>query len=301
MRRVLLTLLVLNGFAALATEPVHLSFVIHGRSPLEPQNVEQPGYGLVETAVFAGEPVVVTLAALNLPPESAGAWAGRIQWEAADAEGNVVPLTAAIDASPAAAVLRGGAVAVNVTLGDLAPGRYVVRVSWVDSSTGKRVTAEGKRLSIYQGDENTAVQRAFLRERASRALARGTREGYESARTLLLEAAAGNPDPLVYESLADASAPWASPEETARYYAQSLAVAKGNLERRFGRPSKWPDKATTLFVARERKVEAFSRLVPYYRANFDKVRVLVVREGAKDKFVIQRRNDGAQLREIHVQ
>lgn len=303
MRRLLLILLVLSGLAAFAADPVHLSFVIHGRSPLEPQHAEQAGYGLVETAVFAGEPVVATLAAVNLPREGAGAWADRIQWEAVDADGNVIPLAATVDArpAPATAVLRDGVVAVNVTFGDLAPGRYVVRASWVDSATRQRITAEGKRLSVYRGDENTIVERAFLRETARRALALGTRDGYETARALLLQAAAGNPDPLVYESLADASAPWASPEETARYYEQSLAVAKGNLERRFGQRAKWPDKAITLFTARESKVEAFSDLLPYYRANFDNVRVVVVREGTKDKFVIQRRSDGARLREIHPQ
>lgn len=297
MRRILLTLLVLCGVAAFAAEPLHFSFVIHGRSPLEPQSADRADYGLVEAVFFAGEPVVVTLTAVNAP--QGDGWAKRIEWELTDSHGKVLA-PRVTDLAPASRphVLAARAAQFNVTFAELPPGRYTVRASSVEPGTDRRVAAEARTLTIYRGDENVVVRRAFLRERAKAALAQGTAEGYRSARGMLLEAAEGNTDPSYYELLADASAPWAAPEETAEYYERSLAVARANLERKFGKTQEWPDKAVALFTKRAQKVSAFRELVPYYRTNFSQVRVVVLREGPGDQFVVERRSDGARLRVV---
>jgi hypothetical protein len=302
MRRILVALFFLSAVVAIA-EPLHLSFVVHGRSPLEPQTSEQGTYGLVESVVFAGEPVVVTLTALN-PPADVLSWVRTVQWDVVDALGRATTATVTVDglapASPRP--LPAGASQVNLVLSGLPPGQYTVRASSIDDATSRRVTAEARQLTIYAGDENVTVRRAFLREKARVALSTGTEEGYRAARPLLLEAAEGNTDPSLYETLADASAPWADPEETAAYYDRSAAVARANVERKFGtRSEAWPSKATSLLSARDRKVAAFRALVPYYKTNFSSVRVVVTRQATRDAFVVERRSDGGRLRVIEPQ
>lgn len=301
MRRAFLLILVMTSFTAAAVEPSHLSFVVHGRSPLEPQRTGDALTAMIETVLFDGEPVIATLMATDAGGPAATAWVKAVQWEVLAGSGEAVSPPPAIDAAPAVArhPLRGDAVHVNFTFSGLGPGRYTLRPFWRDPATGKKITSEARLLTIYRGDENLTVKRAYLREQARVALARGTEEDYRAARTMLLEAADGNTDPSVYEALADASAPWASPDETAGYYERSLAVATTNLERKFGREQReWPVKATALFGARQRKVAAFRELLPYYRRNFNDVRVVVIRDRNKDKFAVERRRDGKRLRVV---
>jgi hypothetical protein len=145
------------------------------------------------------------------------------------------------------------------------------------------------------------VRSVFLREQARAVLRDGTPESYAKARAMLLEAAQDNSDPSVYEELADASAPWAAPDETATYYRRSLDVATKNLEKHHGARKDWPAKARQLYEPRARKVQVFQELVPYYKNSFSAVRIRVVREDATDKFVIERRSDGNRLRVIDPQ
>lgn len=116
-------------------------------------------------------------------------------------------------------------------------------MSWTDPKTGKKSSAERRRLAIYRGDENARIHSFFLRHQARALLAKGTLESYQKARTLLLQAAEGNSDPSYYEELADASLPWAPPAETAGYYKRSLEIATQNLEKSLApRQESWPAK-----------------------------------------------------------
>lgn len=158
----------------------------------------------------------------------------------------------------------------------------------------KRATDGGVRIASIHNESARLGAHPYAR----RWVDRETREGYDAARAMLLEAAEGNSDPSVYEILADASAPWAPPDETATYYDRSLAVAKANLTLRFGSPDRCSEKAVALFQHRERKVAAFRELVPYYTLNFLTVRVVVSRQGTKDSFVVERRSDRIRIRVI---
>jgi len=175
----------------------------------------------------------------------------------------------------------------------LKPGRYLVRGAW-----GGNTPVEARSLVIYRGDETTEVHRVFLRVRAAEELKMNTREAYRLAREMLLEAADGNSDPSVYEELADASAPWAPPDETAEFYRRSLEVASTNLQRSYGPRANWPVNAEELFGPDERKMNAFVSLVPYYKLHFDLERVIAAGGLNDGEFIIQRRSDGATVRVV---
>lgn len=303
MRRTIAVLLLLVASSLFASEDMEFSFFVSGRAPLEETKPDSPEYGLVESAVFHEQPITLTVIAVNVP-KGDSAWWNAIQWKFTTRGGDRVepPPTLRIAQAPDAAfqARRPNASHANFAVTGLKPGRYVVHAAWANAQTGKRSEAEDRLLSVYRGDESISVKREFLRDRAKNELAKGTRQSYEVARAMLLEAAEGNTDPAVYESLADASAPWAIPDETASYYERSLAIARQNLEQRLGKQqAEWPSAARTLWTKHERKVKMFQDLLPYYRANFQQVRVVVLRQPmASDKFVVERRSDGARLRTV---
>jgi hypothetical protein len=297
MRSLFVSILLICSSGVYGEEPVDLSFVIHGRAPLERQ---APDEDMIGAAVFEGDPIMFTLAALNLPADD-GHWVDHIKWKVLTEKGSEVPV--AITTSP----VRGDRSALpkrpeaqsrfaNSKVANLPPGKYVVNLSWVGSDERvAQVTAEPRLLIVYGGDESDAVHREFLRHRAGMVLKQGTSEAYRTARGWLLEAADGNTDPALYEELADASAPWAPPDETATYYQRSLEVARRNLEKRYGTRDQWPEKAVHLYQPQERKVQAFLRIVSYYKTNFSEIRVVVVRDGLTEKFAVERRDNGKRL------
>lgn len=253
-------------------------------------------YGVIGASTFVGEPVILTVTALNA---KGGDWTDRIQWSVTSEAGEAVAVKIertddSAAAPPFAHRMLPNARFAHFRMGVLPPGRYIVSLSWTDPETGELQTSRRDGVAIYRGDESPRVRSFFFREQAKAALAGGTLEGYRRARDMLLEAAAGNTDPSVYEELADASAPWVSPEETAGYYQRSLEIARENLQKHYGGQSGWPARARELFERRARKVEAFRSLLPYYKENFDRVRVVV--QGGK--FTVERRSDGATLRVI---
>jgi len=291
--------------AALA-EPLHMSFEIHGSTPLHEQATDSPAYGMVGAFVWVGEPLIATVSALNVPSGDLIDWIRYMKWSVTSESGDSVtvkfdrdwdsPLKARSDLRK-----RSDVAFANFKFGPLPPGRYIIALGWTDPETNERKTASKRHLAIYRGNESPFIRSYFLRREARSALSHGTFESFSKARTMLLQAADGNTDPSVYEELGDAAAPWALPDETANYYQLSLEIAKKNLEKNLGPQKDWSAKAWHLYRPHESKVKAFRALVPYYRTNFDQVRVLVVPDGMKGKFVIERRSDGARLRVIDPQ
>ena len=292
------------AMATFAAEPMDVSFVLHGRAPLHSQASDSPTYGLMDASVFSGEPVIITVTALNTPADR-DAWIRGLRWRVVTAEGT--PISAEIErtadsaaTAPYAHRLLPNATFANFSVKPLPPGQYTVTLTWADPASGSRQTARRSAFAVYRGDETPLVRSFYLRERASAELAKGTLESYRVARAFLLEAADGSTDPSVYDELADASVPWAPPTETATYYQRSLDIAKRALEKNFGAERDWPEKARQLYRPRERKVNAFRDLVSYYSANFKDVRVVFVGDRSRQKFVIHRRNDGAVVREVPI-
>ncbi|HEV7768051.1 MAG TPA: hypothetical protein VGQ76_23815 [Thermoanaerobaculia bacterium] len=304
MRHALIALFLSSCLPILAAEPVEFSFFIQGRNPMDPVTVNGPANDLEHAAVFSYEPVVLAVAAVNVPESDLATWWTSIQWSITTVAGARVEPSPKIEITDARdrgfEALRPRAAHINFSVSGLGPGRYIFHATRTDPTTGETTSARDRMLSIYRGDENLTVKRTFLRERAALALSKGTRQDFEAARSMLLEAAEGNPDPLVFESLADASAPWANPDETASYYERALAITRQNLEERLGKQrSSWPPTAVRQWNAQERKLKAFREILPYYKANFQQVRVVVVRAPrSSEKFVVERRSDGARLRTI---
>ena len=304
MRRLFPVLVLLISQAALASEPLYLFFEIHGRTPLHRQPSDSPGYGLQGAAVWEEEPLIVTVTALNVPADEKGNWTRRIEWTVTTEEGGVVEVAVEPDANSPIKTPHSVRLAFSDTLfanfrfSTLPAGRYIVALSWTDPRTGEKRNAERRLMAIYRGDEEPLVRSFYLREQAQAALKKNTFESFQRARTMLLEAAKDNSDPSVYEELADASAPWAAPDETAEYYQRSLDLARKALETNVGPQKDWPEKARSLYEPRERKVNAFRQLVPYYRNSLNQVRIFVEPDGRGGKFVVIRRSDGARLKVI---
>lgn len=76
----------------------------------------------------------------------------------------------------------------------------------------------------------------------------------------------------------------------ARYYQKSVQIARLNLERKYGRSDQWPERVRQLHEAHSRKVSTFEALVPWYKLNFGKVRV--VHKNASAVFAVECRTDG---------
>jgi hypothetical protein len=305
MRLAFAALLLFVSLSTFGEPEVDFTFGIEGRAPLVRELPDSPGYGLVGAAVFAGDPIVLTADAFNVPEEDRTRWRASIEWVFVSVKNKQPipqPVVAPWDGEMRPTRVGSNAFRVGFQVSGLPPGEYIVRASCVDPVTASRIDAEDRRLSVYRGDESIAVKREFLRHRGKAELAKGTRPGYEAARSMLLEAARDNTDPSVYESLADASAPWAPPEETASYYERSTTVVRQNLERRFGERGKWPAKAVEALAPYERKQATFQEMIPYYKANFEKVRIVVQGGGrmSQPKFVVERRSDGARIRTVDV-
>lgn len=292
--------------ASLGADEPYFRFDVHGRTPLHVQSPDSVAYGLLGTAIWNGERAIVTVSAMNVSAAETTAWLDRLDWTVLTEAGQ--PVSAAVarhDDSPTHAPhhlrLRGDVHFANFEITGLSPGRYIVELAWTDPNTGKRRTSERRELAIYKGDETPFIRSFFLREQAQKALAAGTADSFERARRMLLEAANGNTDPSVYEELADASLSWTAPDQTLAYYQQSLDIARRNLEKHHGPKNDWSAKVLQLYEPRLRKVEAFRKIVPYYRQNFDRVRVVLLRDGRGGKFAVERRSDGARLRVVDPQ
>jgi hypothetical protein len=281
-------------------DPQDFSLFVTGHSPLEADLNDESG--LVESVLFVDEPINLTLVVPGVDEQDAGRWAESLHWDVLTSEGTRVALSKVPELEVKKDVVRARVARFAFAMSPLPSGRYVVRASWVDEKHHVVIQSEDRKLTVYRGDESLTVKRAFLRQSAKALVAEGSRKSYLSARTMLLEAASDNTDPQVYEELADISAPWAQPDETASYYKRSLIVAQSNIERRFGRQQDgWPAQATQLLKQRKRKVDVFDRLLPYYRANFEDVRVMVVRVGKGETFVVERRSDGRRLQSVAVE
>ena len=282
--------------AMLSAQPALLTTVVKGRSPLESPKLTD---GTIETAAFVGDVVHVIITVHGMTSDASGCM-GDLRWLVTTLDGDSTSATLTrVDATESSREFRAGPDAdstAKFVLSALPPGIYHLQASCASDETV--VTGDRRRLIVYAGDENPTINRAFLVDRAKVAIGMATRDGYMQARAMLLKAANGNTDPSIYELLADASAPWADPRETAGYYERSLAVARANLARKFGEPAQWPAAASTQFRRRERKVEVFRALVPELVANFAERRVVVKTEGSSQMFVIERRKDGVQLRAI---
>ena len=307
MRNFALVATLFATLVASAGEPVALRLEIHGRTPLHVQPVDSPGYGLLGAGVFVGEPVIATVTGLNIPTEDKADWTGHLKWTVTTESGEFISVMITpvadypVETTHFTRLTRPDAVFANFKFETFPPGRYVVEVRWAKLDKPYTDTASRRLLAVYRGDEEPRVRSFFLREQARLALKEQTIEAYRRARTMLLEAAEGNSDPSVYEELADASAPWAAPEETLAHYQRSLDIARQNLERSHGPRRDWPPSAFHLYEPRARKVDAFRTLVPYYRTNFDQIRVVVVRDGMHDKFAVERRTDGTRVRIVDPQ
>lgn len=275
-----------------------LSFVIHGYAPLAAQNVGEPYYGAVQTALFVDDPVVVTISLLNAPTTDVAKWADYLRWDVRHLDGTPANASVALQLSapkpPAFAALKKNATHANFVISGLTEGRYVVTVRWHDDHD---YAAEPRKLSIYRGDESAIVSTAYYRNRAE-AANNGTLEGYKAARELLLKAAETSNDPGLYQELGDASAAWADPNETAKYYERARDLAEANITARFGPRGRWPKSAVTLYTRREQTARVFRSLVPYYTANFNDVRVVALHDRSRDAFQIQRRSDGSIIRTV---
>ncbi|MCM2315181.1 MAG: hypothetical protein NDJ92_08525, partial [Thermoanaerobaculia bacterium] len=270
--------------------------LIHGRAPLQP--APNPD-GYIESAIFAGEPVHLTAIVSNAPNEDDETLARAVRWTIDSADGKPVSATPSFVSgsglSGAFPPKLAGARSLLYSIPALAPGRYVVRASWHDD-----VKTEPRILNVYGGNEGPRVRQEFLRLNARKRLQDGTPEAYLAARTMLEEAAKNSTEPAVYEELADVSAPWASPEDTATYYSRSLEVAKRNLEAHYGESADWPESASELYRQSELKAKTFRDLIPYYKTHFHEVRVVVVRTGDSEDFAIERRKDGVRIRLVEI-
>jgi hypothetical protein len=304
-QRLLTILFLLVGVTAFAAEPPALRVEIHGRALMHRQPVDSTGYGLLGVSLFVGEPLLVTVTAFNTPKDNTDDWTRHLQWSITSESGEPVVLTMQRDfGSPVKTpyivrLTRPDAVYANFKLRTPDPGRYIVALTWKDDETGESSSADKRLLAIYRGDEEPLIRSSFLRHQAKTALAQGTLESYQKARTLLLQAAEGNSDPSYYEEFADASLAWAPPAETAAYYQRSLDIATANLEKNLGpRQEAWPASALKLYRDQAGKVEAFRGITPYYAANFNQVRVVLSSANGQQVFVVERRNDGKRIRVV---
>lgn len=291
--------------AAVAAEPLALRMEIHGRTPMHEEPVDGAGYGLLGASVFVGEPVFVTVTALNTPKDNIADWTQHLQWKLTSDTGEAVALStrrdfeAPVETPHSVLLTRPDALFANFKFSALSPGRYIVGLTWTNPKTGETSSAERRRLVIYRGDETPRVHNYFLRYQARAALKDGTVASYRKARALLLEAAKDSADPNYYEELADASLPWAPPAETAEYYQRSLDIATKNLEKNLGpRREDWSPKALRQHRQRAGKVQAFQSIAQYYAANFNQVRVVLSHEDGQQVFVVERRNDGKRIRVV---
>lgn len=110
-----------------------------------------------------------------------------------------------------------------------------------------------------------------------------------------------NRDELPDAAACDASLPWAQPADTAVYYDRSVAVARANLENKYGPDRDWPERAWQLYRPRERKSAAFRSLVPEYAIKFQDLKVVIARHDGRQVFVVERRSDGKHLRVVEPQ
>lgn len=303
-RTVIFLLAALCSIRLMAAEP-GLVIEIHGRTPLHHIPVDSPAYGMIGAALYKGEPVVATVAAFDVGMVDSAHILANLRWKLSTVEGDKLDVSVQRDENTPLKVAsnllkRPEAIIFNVRLGELPPGEYMLWLDYVDPNTSTHVSADPRAIAVYEGNENSRVRSRYLREQARHELRKGTYDSYQVAKARLLEAPDAENDPTYYDELADASLPWAPPEETARYYQRSLEIARNNLMKAFGAQREWPEKAHHLFEPRSRKVEAFRKLVPYYSMNFNEVRVSFVSEVRYGKFVVERRRDGARLRVIEL-
>jgi hypothetical protein len=304
MRKLLLLSLFCLAPAVAGSEEPYYAVAVHGRPALHPETAVTAASSGADVGVYQGEPVMLTVTAFNDSSDT-DVWLQHIQWlvTTGDSEPVAAKIRRDTDATvqaPYAYRIQRNTTSAAFRIDSLPAGRYLVAVSWLDPVSGERRTSRREGLAVYRGDETPLIRAWFLRDRARAALLAGTRESYEAARGMLLQAASDNDDPSFYEELADISLPWAPPGETAAYYDKSLAIARANLEKTYGQERDWPERAWRLYRPQARKVERFRALVPEYAIKFQDMKIVVARRQTGDAFVIQRRSDGKELRVVEL-
>lgn len=302
--RTMLILLLCLSAPAVAAPNVAFRLILHGRSPLDPNPASGSSPRLESTAFFEHGRVHGTLLVFGEQLQTdAVAFARRMTYTFVAEDGAAISPSVTVD-PPVVPLPRvwsalGARSHADITFSGVPPGRYVIHAALDDSDRSEAHALAPRGIVIYRGDEHEQVRAEWLLARARAALD-GSAAGYQLARPLLLEASKIRNDPSILEALADAGAPWVTPQETLSFYKRSVEVARANIASALADSKSQPAKrAERSLTFKERKMRAFESLVPEYANRFAEVRVVVVVNGVRaGQFVMERRADGARVRVV---
>jgi hypothetical protein len=287
--------------AAQSAAPAELTAVVHGHPPLAP--LPSPiGVSAGAVIIFLDEPLEVS-ALLQLPrgAEVPGRWWRSVRATVSDGRG-AVRIVSGAEAILVEARIAGKLVAGTRTsfrpsdfytatarfqLGPLPPGDYALRVSApVD---GKDVRSYPAVFHVRRGDEDRAVQRAYLRVQAARTHAW---DDYKAVMMKLLELEPDNSGDL--EQIADRSLNEAPPEETLAWYRRTRESRQRGIERqRAERGKNLSPEERRAGDELMRNVSVFEKIYPYYREHQHDLQLVILGYSGPEKlYAWRRKSDG---------